>query len=275
MKALVIGGTGKVGRVVVADLRAAGHDADAAARRGGDVTLDMRDQQAVETAARDYDAAFFITPLGPDETDVGLAIHAALVAAGIKRIGYLAIHNLDAMRAIPHFDTKRPIRDAVLARSGGVVIAPNFFFQNDLMVLEPIKFAGVYPLPVGETGVFSVDAGDIGSAGARVLMSDEWDGTMVPVCGTERLTGPVIAANWATALGRPVHYAGNDTASFVAALSVRIPDFGEWERNDFTMMMKVTQEMGCLATEADIALSSAVIGRKPRTHLDFARKESA
>jgi uncharacterized protein YbjT (DUF2867 family) len=275
MKALVIGGTGKVGRVIVSDLRAAGHDARSAARNGSDVTLDMRDAAAVEAAARGYDAAFFITPLGPDETEVGLAVHTALLAAGVQRIGYLAIHNLDALRAIPHFETKRPIRDAVLARAGGVVVAPNFFFQNDLLVLEPIKFAGVYPLPVGETGVYSVDVGDIGSAAARALLSSKWDGAMVPVCGAEKLTGPLLAADWSTALGKPVHYAGDDIAPLIAALSARIPNFGEWERNDFTMMMKVTQAMGCLATEADIALSRAVIGREPKTHLEFARKEAA
>jgi len=270
MKTLVIGGTGKVGSATVARLRENGHEAHAAARHGGDVMLDMTDARAVEAAARSYDAAFFITPLGADETDIGLAVHAALVAAGVARIGYLAIHNLDAMAAIPHFETKRPIRDAVLARAGGVVVAPNFFFQNDLMVLMPMQAMGVYPLPVGETGVYSVDADDIGRAVARALMLGDWDGTIVPVCGTERLTGPSIATHWSQALGRQVAYAGNDIAPFVGMLAAQIPGFGAWEQTDFTLMLQVTQTMGCLATEADIATSTSVIGRAPRTHLDFA-----
>ena len=274
MRALIIGGTGKVGRAIVADLRTAGQDAISAARNGADVMLDMRDPHAVEAAAQGCDAAFFITPLGPDETLIGLAVHAALVAAGVARIGYLAIHNLDTLRKIPHFEAKIPIRDAVLSRDGGVVIAPNFFFQNDLMVLDAIKFGGVYPLPIGETGVHAVDVNDIGAAGARVLMSANWDGTMVPICGTDRMTGPLLAANWSTALGRAVRYAGNDIAPFVTVMSGHIPDFGDWERDDFTMMMQVTQDIGCLATDTDIALSRAVIGRAPRPHLEFARKES-
>lgn len=269
MRTLVIGGTGKVGSATVAHLREHGHEAHAAARSGGDVTLDMTDARAVEGTAQGYDAAFFITPLGADETDIGLAVHAALAAAGVARIGYLAIHNLDAMRAIPHFETKRPIRDAVLGRDGGVVVAPNFFFQNDLMVLAPMQAMGVYPLPVGETGVFSIDAGDIGRAAARALILGDWDGTMVPVCGSERLTGPSIAANWAEALGRPVAYGGNDIAPFVGMLAVQIPGFGPWEQNDFRLMLEVTQAMGCLATDADIAASTAVIGHAPRRHLDF------
>ncbi len=270
MKTLVIGGTGKVGSATVVHLRELGHEARSAARHGGDVTLDMTDTRAVEAAARGYDAAFFITPLGADETNIGLAVHAALVAAGVTRIGYLAIHNLDAMRAIPHFETKRPIRDSVLARDGGVVVAPNFFFQNDLMVLMPMQAMGIYPLPVGEAGVYSIDTGDIGRAAARALMQGDWDGTMVPVCGNERLTGSSIAAHWAEALGRPVTYAGNEIAPFVDMLATQIPGFGKWEQNDFSLMLQVTQAMGCPATDADIAESRAVIGRTPRSHLDFA-----
>lgn len=273
MKTLVIGGTGKTGSVIVADLRAAGHEAYAAARTGGDVTLDMRDAGAVAAAARGFDAAFFITPLGPDETEIGLAVHSALVGAGVERIGYLAIHNLDAMRAIPHFDTKRPIRDTVLARDGGVVIAPNFFFQNDLLAFDAMRLGGVYPLPIGETGVYSVDAGDIGAAGARALMHPDWDGQEVPICGSERLTGPNLAANWAAALGRDVVYGGNDAHGFVAMLKQRMPPAApmtDWFADDMRIMMEVTQDMGCLATDAEIALSRAIIGREPRGHADFA-----
>ena len=271
MKALVIGGTGKVGGATVAQLRAAGVETIAAGRQGGDVSFDMRDSTAVTAAARGCDAAFFMTPLGPDEAAIGLGVHAALIAAGVPRIGYLAIHNLDAMRAIPHFEAKRPIRDAVLGRRGGVVVAPNFFFQNDLLVLDAIMSAGVYPLPIGSVGVHSVDVADIGRASARVLMSDAWDGAVVPVCGRERMTGPALAADWTVAAGRAVAYGGDAIAPVVAMLAHHLPGFGEWERVDFTAMLAVTQQMGCLATDADIALSQAAIGQPATLHLEFAQ----
>lgn len=269
MKTLVIGGTGKVGRSLIARLRALEHTAHSASRFGSEVALDMIDAHAVELAARGYDAAFFITPLGPDETDIGLAVHSALVAAGVERIGYLAIHNLDAMRAIPHFETKRPIRDAVLGRRGGVVVAPNFFFQNDLLALPAIQHRGVYPLPVGEAGVFNIDAADIGDAAANALSSGAWDGDMLPICGDDRLTGPGLAANWAAALGREVRYGGNDAAGFVTMLRPMMP-MTDWVADDMRIMMEVTQAMGCLATDADRALCHAALGRTPRRHIDFA-----
>ncbi len=273
MRAVVIGGTGKVGAPLVAGLRARGVDAFAAARHRADVTLDLRDPVTIEAGAKGFDAAFFITPLGPDETDIGLSVHRALVAAGVARIGYLAIHNLDAMRAIPHFETKRPIRDAVLSRDGGFVIAPNFFFQNDLLAIDAMRLGGVYPLPVGDTGVYSIDAADIGAAAANALASGDFDGTVVPVCGAERLTGPLLAANWAAALGRDVAYGGNDTRAFVTMLQSIMP-MSDWIANDMRIMMEVTQEMGCLATDVDIATSRAAIGREPKRHADFVKEHA-
>ncbi len=270
MRILVIGGTGKVGGSVVASLRAMGHDAVTAARQpgAGGIALDMRNPAAVERAAAGFDAAFFATPLGPDESEVGIAIVAALCAAGVARIVYLGIMNLEAMREIPHFETKIPVRTAVLA-TGGTVVEANFFFQNDAMMLPAMLHKGVYPMPVGSAGVWSVDTGDIGHAAARALTMDDWMRQAVPLCGPDRLTGPVMAQVWREALGRPVAYGGDDIAQFVEMLSQIIPGFGPWEANDFAVMMRVTQDHGCPATPADIAASEAIVGRPLRRYREF------
>jgi len=269
MRAIVIGGTGKVGRNVVSTLRELGAVAVAAARSPGPqgIVVDLRDPASVEQGAQGFDGAFFATPLGPDETEIGLAALAALKRAGVVRIVYLGIMNLDDMQAIPHFETKIPIRDAVLAH-GGVMLGANFFFQNDAMMLPAILHGGIYPMPVGSAGVWSVDARDIGRAGARALLSDEWNGSSVPLCGAERLTGPSLAATWSKALGRPVAYPGDAVEPFVAALSQRVPGWNDWIAHDFEMMMRVTQSHGCPASEADIAASTAIIGRPPRRYRD-------
>lgn len=271
MRALIIGGTGTVGRHVVAELRADGIDAVPAARHPGadGIALDLRAADAVEQAARGFDVAFLATPLGPDEAQVGVDAVAALRRAGIGKIVYLGIMNLEPMRAIPHFEAKIPIRDAVLANGRGVMIAANFFFQNDRMMLPAMLHGGVYPLPVGSAGVWSVDAGDIGAAAARALVQDEWDGQIVPLCGAEALTGPSMAATWEAALARPVHYAGDAIAPFLATMAQQMPGWNDWIANDFRRMMEVTQALGCPATFADVAASTAIIGRPPRRYRDF------
>ena len=274
MRVLVIGGTGNVGKPLVAQLRASGIEAVAASRRGdrttGDaVSLDMTDPAAVEAVARGFDAVYLATPLGPDETDIGLAAVAALRRAEVHKIVYLAIHNLEDMQDIPHFKTKIPVKEAVLADSHGVVLQPNFFYQNDLMAIPAITGPGIYPLPIGTTGVWSIDAADIARAAANALLKSDWDGQAVPLCGPEKLTGPIIAQNWSTVTGRPVSYGGDAIEPFIAAMRQNVPDFSDWMEDDFTKMMQVTQERGCPATAKDREQSLAIVGQPLVTHLQF------
>ena len=271
MRILVIGGTGKIGRHLVEVLRLAGHEAVAAARHpgAGGVALDLGDADSVAAAAAGFDAAYLTTPLGPDEGEVGVAAVAALRRAGVGKIVYLAIHNLEAMREIPHFETKIPVKAAVLDQPGNVVLQPNFFFQNDLLVLPALLGPGIYPLPVGSAGIWSIDVADIARAAANALTRSDWDGQAVPLCGPERLTGPSMAATWAAALGRPITYGGDAIEPFVGVMRAAIPDLTDWMANDFDVMMQVTQRIGCPASEADVAVTRAIVGSPLTRHSQF------
>ena len=270
MRVLVIGGTGQVGSAAVAALAAHGIAATIGARRppAGGIALDLTRPGSLAVAC-DFDAVYFQTPLGADEARIGVDAVAAMRAAGVPKLVYLAIHNLEAMSAIPHFATKIPVKAAVLADERSVVIGANFFFQNDRLLLPAITRGGVFPLPVGSAGIFSIDVADIGRAVANALTRPDWDGKAVPVCGTEVLTGPGMAATWSTALGRPVHYGGDAVEPFVDGLARVIPDFGEWERQDFAAMMTVTQAHGCPATPQEIIGAEAIIGQPQRRYAQF------
>lgn len=274
MRILVIGGTGTVGSRLVARLREGGHEAMAAVRNPGPdgLMVDVAQPGDLRREAEGFEAAFLMTPLGPDEGEIGVAAVEALREAGVGKLVYLAIHNLEEMREIPHFATKIPVKQAVLGRSDGVVLGANFFFQNDLMALPAITGPGIYPLPIGTTGVYNVDAGDIAAAAARAITRSDWDGKAVPVCGTECLTGPDLARNWGEALGREVHYAGDDVEPFVAQMRERVPGMSDWMAEDFAIMMRVTQERGCPASESDIDASAAIIGHPPVRHAEFVQE---
>jgi uncharacterized protein YbjT (DUF2867 family) len=273
MRILITGGTGKIGRATVDRLRAAGHEATPASRGGGGggVSLELRDAEAVERTARGYDAALLIMPLGPDEAELGPRLVGALTGAGVRRIVAVGIQNAEAMRAIPHFEAKLPMQAAVVA-VGGTVLACNWFMQNDLNALPAILHGGVYPLPVGGTGVFAVDTNDIAAAAANALTSDAWAAREIPVCGPERLTGDGFAASWSAALGRPVRYGGDDPAPFLEGMRRAMPVFDPWIENDFRLMIEVTQQMGCEATPADIATATEIVGRPLTRHIDFAHR---
>lgn len=267
MNILVLGATGTVGRSVMAGLAARGVKAVGAARRPlpGGVAIDLAQPEGIEAAARGCDAAFLVTPVGRDEAAQGLAAVDALRRAGVARIVYSGVMHADAMAAIPHVAAKLPVRAAVL-QAGGTVIEPCFFFQNDLFVGDAIRLGGVYPIPVGRRGLSAVDAADIGRAAANALISGDWAGRAVPVCGDEALAGPDFAANWAVALGRPVDYGGDAVEPFVAALAKVYPGFDDWMAEDFRAMMRVTQQIGCIASEDEAILSGAIIGQPPVRH---------
>lgn len=274
MRVLVIGGTGQVGRPLVAGLKAAGVNAVAAARHAnaGEICVDITDPAALQEAAQGFDAAYLTTPLGPDEAQVGEAAVAALRAAGVGKIVYLAIHNLELMREIPHFETKIPVKQAVLADPRGVVLQPNFFFQNDLLALPAIQGAGIYPLPIGTKGVWSIDVSDIARAALNALIRSDWDGSAVPLCGPDELTGPTIAKHWAAATGRDVIYAGNDIEPFIGVMRQNIPGLTDWMADDFAKMMAVTQRLGCAASDEDRAATLAIVGQQPLRHTDFVQQ---
>jgi uncharacterized protein YbjT (DUF2867 family) len=181
--------------------------------------------------------------------------------------------NIEAMSAIPHFATKLPIRRRLLEEGGGVSIDANFFMQNDLLAAPALK-AGVYPLPIGSAGVYSIDARDVGLAAANALLSDAWNGKAVPVCGRDRVTGPGAAEAYGKAAGRPFFYPGDAVAPFLDAIRAAMP-MDEWVENDLRLMMEVTQAQGCPATPEDHAACEAILGRPPRRHADFVAEVAA
>lgn len=271
---LLIGGTGTTGAATARSLAARGVAFTVASRNppAGGLSLDLAQPETLGLAAS-HETALLISGLGPDETSIVLAAVDALRAAGVGRFVYLSIMNLVAMREIPHFAAKIPIREALLADARSTVLEANFFQSNDRMCLPAILGAGVYPLPVGSAGIWSVAPADLGEAAANALTDPAWEGRALPLCGPERLTGDTLAANWAARLGRPVAYAGDDVAPFAAMVGQGIPDeaaaFRDWLRHDMATMMRVTQAMGCPATPHEVALSEALVGRPLTRHIDY------
>jgi uncharacterized protein YbjT (DUF2867 family) len=269
MRILLIGGTGTVGSATAAALAGLGHDVIAAARNPGTggIAMDLRDAPSIDQA-EGFETALLITPIGPDETAVGLEAVRRLRRAGVRKIVYLAIMHLEAMRAIPHFETKIPVKEAVLDDGRSVVIEANFFQSNDRLLLPTILAAGVYALPVGSVGVQSVSPADLGTACARALVLNQWDGAAVPLCGPDVLTGARYAENWSSRLGRPIIYAGDAIAPFLSGLSARFP-MDAWLQNDMATMMEVTQKLGNVGSPAEVDASAALLGRPAQHHRDY------
>ncbi|OUE17520.1 NAD(P)H azoreductase [Clavibacter michiganensis subsp. michiganensis] len=211
-RTLIIGGTGTVGSAVIAEalrrgmtgLRVMSRDA----RRLADlpdgvegVVGDLGDPFAAMPAFDGVEQVFLAltgTPTELYETTVAVD-HA--VAAGVRRIVYLSVQDLDRAPQVPHNSAKLAV-ESLLEHSGveACFLRVNNFFQNDLWYLDAIR-GGVYPQPLGGTGVSRVDVRDIAEVAVSALVPGTELAGPIDVVGPAAWTGEATAAALSDALG--------------------------------------------------------------------------
>ena len=278
MPHLILGGTGTVGSAVVRGLIDQGEKVRVLTRSaekaktlpaGATAVLgDLGDPDTYEQVfTRDIDALFLLNALGLGELQEGLCALAEAKRAGIKRIVYLSVHDVEKGPHVPHFASKVAIEGAL--RASGVtctILRPNNFFQNDAWFLDAITKHGVYPQPLGGAGVSRVDVRDIATAAVRALTQPGHENRTYTLAGPDALTGEQTAALWTKALGREVRYAGDDLVSWAAQQKQWLP---AWLVYDFALMYQVFQTQGLRASAAQLEETRAAIGGAPRPYADY------
>jgi uncharacterized protein YbjT (DUF2867 family) len=286
---LVIGATGTVGRAAVAALLARQAPVAAlvrstasAARLPGGVTPiagDLDNAGAVATAVGRARAVLFINPHDPAEERYAQHVVAACERAQVRLV-YLGVH-LEAkwawlralMRAVfgamlPHYKGRFRNGERVRsARTKTQLLLASTFFQNEEVFLDDI-LAGRYTQPLGDKGVTAVDARDIGEVAARVLLDESLPAGCFPISGAERISGPDAAQLWSEALGRPVVYAGDDRAAWQAAIDRNLTGP---KRSDFHKTFKVLARLGSAPSAAEVARTTELLGRPPRSYASYIR----
>lgn len=276
MKVLVTGGTGTLGSRVARRLVRRGVDVSVLTTRpdrrdrivegASAVAGDLLDRSSLDRALGDVDRLFLLTPVHPEEAQMGRNAAAAAAKAGVERVVLLSIHNVEMGPHLPPFRSKIDTAAALEAEGvGHAVLQPNSFFQNDLLASEAIAEHGVFPEPFGPVGVQRVDAGDVADAGVAALMEDGMEGRTIPVNGPDVLTDEDCARTWSEALGRPVRPVGGVDA-WREMMAPRLPG---WLLDDLAGMYKLFAADGNAATEDEVARQRAVLGREPRRYRDF------
>jgi uncharacterized protein YbjT (DUF2867 family) len=275
-KIVVIGGTGTVGSQTVEELLKRGAEVRVMTRSAGKiaalpkgvegVTGSMLEPESLPAVFAGADELFLITPLVRDETAQGIDAVDAAVAAGIRRIVYLSVHQADKALGIPHFVCKLPIEGVI--RASGVeytILRPNNFYQNDRAVLDAIR-AGVYPQPLGSVGLHRVDVRDIAEAAAIALTEAGHSGKTYSVVGPRAWTGLETAAALTRHLGKAVMYGGDDLKAWAAQMRAFLPG---WQVRDLEIMYEYFLHAGLLATQAEIDELTGVLGHAPRRYEAF------
>jgi uncharacterized protein YbjT (DUF2867 family) len=140
-KVVVIGGTGTVGSQTVQELLKRGTEIRVMTRSADRIASlpkgvegvvgSMLAPESLPAVFAGADKLFLITPLDRDETAQGIDAVDAAVAAGVKRIVYLSVHQADKALTIPHFVSKLPVEGVI--RASGVeytILRPNNFLPE-------------------------------------------------------------------------------------------------------------------------------------------------
>lgn len=221
---LVVGSSGNVGRNLTQELVRSGEQVRAAtrdpsrveAREGVEpVRFDYADAGTFAPALEGADRVFVLGPPAPSPHEVMIPFVEAATSGGRKVVLMTAMGT--------EFDDNGSLRQVELAveRSGApfVFLRPNWFMDNfHTSWLEPIRQAGVIPLPAADARSSLIDARDIAASAAAALRTDRFDGRAFTLTGPEALTYSEAAATLSDASGREIRYVAVDDPSFIKSL---------------------------------------------------------
>lgn len=283
MNILVIGGTGSVGSLVVQGLLARGQRPRVLTRSREKIRAlptnvfgvvgDTSRPETLPGVLQDVERLVLITALSENEAAEGRAAVAAARAAGVRRVVFLSVHEVEQCPEAPHFRSKIEIQQALEA-SGleWTTVKPNNFFQNDWALRQAIVDYGVYPQPLGSLGLSRVDTRDVADAMVVAATEDGHAGRSYALVGPDVLGGAETAAAWSRALGREVRYAGDDLEAWAAQARQALPG---WLVDDLGIMYAFFQRHGLRANANDLARQLQLLSHPPRRFEDFVKETAA
>lgn len=287
MSILVTGATGTIGSLVVQGLASAGAQVSAFVRTPGkqgfpagvkEVVGDLTDVPSLRAALSSVRTLFLLNAVTPDEVTQALVALNLAREAGIERVVYLSVIHADKFTNVPHFTGKHTVERMIESLDiPATILRPAYFMQNERMVQQVIQGYGVYPMPIGSTGVAMIDARDIADAAVAELLRRDRAPAPLPrvtleLVGPELLTGESVAGIWSAALGRDVAYGGDDVAAFEAQMAGQGPS---WLAYDMRLMMAGIQEFGMHGADGAVDRLQAILGRPLRRYGDFVKEAIA
>jgi uncharacterized protein YbjT (DUF2867 family) len=274
---LVIGGTGRMGTPTVKELTERGarvrvmtrSHAKAAAMHDTNVCGmfgDLNRSYTIRDAFSGVDVLILITAHSITETGQGLAAVSTALAEGVRRIVFLSSAVGPGAMRIPHIAAKAPIEHALItSRTDYTIVRAHSLFQNDCAVEDAIN-DGVYPLPIGSTGICRVDVRDVATALANAALNSGFERHIYSLGATERFTGESIAREYG------VRYAGDDLELWERNVAASMP---KWQRDDLRIMYRYYQAIGMSMSLNDYLEQERLLDAAPRRFSDFVEERSS
>ena len=228
---VVTGGTGRVGRQVVAQLRERNLKVRVVSRRPGQpqagvetAAADLADPASLEPALRGADALFLLWPFTSAELTATLAPQVAKLAARhVTRIVYLS-----AQPAAERPDSFWALTERAIEESGAAwtFLRPVGFASNTLMWADQIRAGDVVRWPFGAAARSLIDERDIAAVAVEALTQDGHAGARYLLSGPAVLTQAEQLAAIGRALGRDLTWEELPRAQAQQALAAAWGDPG-------------------------------------------------
>jgi uncharacterized protein YbjT (DUF2867 family) len=279
MKTLVIGATGRLGGVVVKELLSRGVSVRALVHKqrtlpqSVDVALgDLSDPPSIAKALDGIEKMFLLVSDTADELRQALTAYDLARRAGVKHITYISVFQGDRFPDIPQFASKVAVEEAIKEfEVPFTILRPGYFMQNDVRVKDLVTGPGVYPIPIGDAGIATVDIRDIAEAAALSLTEAGHAGKNYNLVSEELLSGPRAAAIWNDTLRKEVRYAGHDDFDAFEE-QVRKNGAPNWLAYQVRSMFQGWVERGWAPSPSDAAASASLLGHRLRTYRSYAEE---
>jgi len=214
---LVIGATGRIGRLVVAELLAAGVPVRALTRRPSAAELpsavevfagDLSAPESLDAALQGVGAAFLLWTAPP--ATVGAVVER--LAAHTRRVVFLSSPH---QTPHPFFQQPNPMaalhagieRSIAAAGLESIMIRPGMFASNvTFWWADAIRNSGVVRWPYGAAETAPIDERDIAAVAARALYKDGHAGGDYVLTGPESLSQAEQVSIIADTIGRPIRF---------------------------------------------------------------------
>jgi uncharacterized protein YbjT (DUF2867 family) len=262
---VILGGTGKVGRRLVAVLRSAGHTARAVGR-STDPRFDWRDESTWAGALAGADGVFIVGPGSATDWSPSLTRFLGVAAsAGVGHAVLLSARGVEFLPGGAVAASEAALRSGPLAWT---ILRPTHFAQNFTEAMfAPVD--GDIIAPVGDGAEPFIDVEDIAAVAAAVLTDRAYENRVLELSGPAALTFTEAAAVLETVAGTPVRFHSESDEEHVARLRAAGTPEGylRWR-----MAM-----LGGIRRGADAYLSDgvpAVLGRPATGFAEWAAREA-
>jgi uncharacterized protein YbjT (DUF2867 family) len=259
---LVTGGTGPVGRRVVAQLRDQGVAVRPACRHT-EPPLDWSDPASWKAALQGVARMYLLLA---DYTELPEGFLERAVAAGVRRVVLHSDRSVDVMNVTHLQKAERQVRQLPLEWT---IVRADWFNQDFETFFRESVIRGRLCVPVGEVKQGFVDADDIAAVGVRALISDEYVGQVLSLTGPRALSFPEALELIGAATGRSLQFDGTPEAYRAEMREAGLPE-------DMTRgLIENFQRAAAQGDTRPTGVVEEVLGRPARDFADYAAEAAA